>query len=172
MEQRSIVVFVDLVAVLTTAAATTSAPAATSPAPQPPSLFSLEPEIVERARELMLKCSLHAPSPSCKQQPQGYAYMAPLCEDVRDASPSQSVQVECDDVANDAAAAEGCARCSLHDVCAVANALLQRLSLMEAAKSSAHHTIFGIAVDTALLLSSLSFAISGVASGMSKFFSK
>ncbi len=169
MEQRSIVVFADLVAVLTTAATTTPVP---TPSPQPPSLFSLGPEIVELANELMLKCSLHAPSARCEQQPYGYVYMAPLCDDVRDASTSQSVAIDCDGAENGVAKAEIYAHCSLHDVCSVASALLQRLSLMEAAKSSAHHTIFGIAVDTALLLSSLSFAISGIVSGLSTYFSK
>jgi hypothetical protein len=173
MEQRSIIVFADLVAVLTTAAATTSTSAAHSPSPQPPSHFSLGPEIVERASELMLKCSLHEPSAGRKQQLYSYVHIAPLCDDVRDASTSQSVAMERDDAASyETADTEGCTCCSLHDVCSVANALLQRLSLMDAAKSSAHHTIFGIAVDTALLLSSLSFAISGIVSGLSTYFSK
>ena len=165
MEQRSVIVFADLVAVLTAAAATSSSSADSSPAPQTPSYFSYAPEFVERANELMLKCSLPAPSAKLEPQQHGYALIAPFCDNVRDACVSQSVAADCDD----AAAEERYAGCSLHDVRSVAAALLQRMSLMESAKSSAHHTIFGIAVDTALLLSTLSFAISGLASGLSTY---
>ena len=169
MEQRSVIVFADLVAVLTAAAATSSSSVDSSPSPQTPSCFSLTPEFVERAHELMLKCSLSAPLAKREPQRHGYALIAPLCDNVRDACVSQSVAVDCDDAVHDAAAEERYAGCSLHDVRSVAAALLQRMSLMDSAKSSAHHTIFGIAVDTALLLSTLSFAISGLASGLSTY---
>lgn len=170
MEQSSILVFADVVAVLAAAAAMSPAPAPPSSSPQTPSFFSLDPKVVQRARQLMLKCAFQAPSVERNQQMQEYAFIAPLCNSVRDSCAPQIVFFD-DDAANGAAenTAEDCTSCSLQDVYSAASALLQRLTLMEAAKSSAHHTIFGIAVDTGLLLSTLSFAISGIASGLSMY---
>lgn len=172
MEQASILVFADIVAVLAAAAVTSPALAPRSSSPQTLSFFSLDPEVVQRARELMLKCAFQAPSAKRNEQMQEYAFIAPLCNSVRDSCAPKIVFLD-DDTANGAAenAAEERTHtsCSLQDVYSAASAMLQRLTLMEAAKSSAHHTIFGIAVDTGLLLSTLSFAISGIASGLSMY---
>ena len=169
MEQQSILVFADIVTVLAAAAAVSSLSSATPPASTPTnSFFSLAPEVVERAQELMLKCASHASSVTRQQFRHDHAHVAPLCGSVRDACASHLVLFEGDNDSSDAAA-EDASGCSLHDVLSVASSLLQRLSLMESAKSSAHHTIFGIAVDTALLLSTVSFTISGIASGLSSY---
>ena len=162
MEQRSVLVFADIVAVLS-AASTSSYPAACT-SPPTPSLFSLDPQVFELVRSLMLKCSHRAPPTQPEQQRHGYMQLAALCNYVRDACASSIADIDSED-----AAKQGCAGCTLHAVRSLASDLLQRLTIMEAAKASAHHTIFGTAVDTALLLSVLSFVISGVASGFSTY---
>ncbi len=163
MEQRSVLVFADIVAVLSAAAtATASTPPAARPTPPAPSLFSLQPQVFELVRGLMLKCSTHTPPTQLEQQRRGYTHLAALCNYVRDACASSIADIDSDD-----AAKQGCLGCTLHDVRSLASDLLQRLTIMEAAKASAHHTVFGTAVDTALLLSVLSFVISGVVSGFS-----
>jgi hypothetical protein len=163
MEQRSVLVFADIVTVLS-AAATASSPSAANPPPPAPSLFSLDPQVFELVRGLMLKCSARAPSTHPEQQRRGYTHLTALCKYVRDACASSIADIDSED-----AAKQGCAGCTLQDVHSLASALLQRLCIMEAAKASAHHTIFGTAVDTALLLSVLSFVISGVVSGLSTY---
>jgi hypothetical protein len=105
----------------------------------------------------MLKCSSEAPN---VQRQQG-TFIAALSGSVRDSCVMPGVDA-CDQ-------AEVFSSASLKDAHNVASAMLQRLSLMEAAKSSAHHTIFGIAVDTPLLISALSFTVSGVASFFSTY---
>jgi hypothetical protein len=163
MEQRSVLVFADIVAVLSAAAtATTSTPPAACP--PAPSLFSLHPQVFELVRGLMLKCSPRTPPPQLEQQRRGYTHLAALCNYVRDACASSIADFDSED-----AAKQGCAGCTLLDVRALASDLLQRLTIMEAAKASAHHLIFGTAVDTTLLLSVISFVISGVVSGLSTY---
>jgi len=187
IEQKSVIVFADIVAVLAAAAVTSSTsapcrlplqppslqtPLLQTPLLQTPSLFSLPPQLVERAREVMLKCNADAPylqQQLQQQQRHSYAFVAPLCSDVREVCSSHLVAIDDGSGLNDAAAAVGCAACTAHDVLTVASALLQRLSLMEAGKSSAHHTIFGIAVDSTLLLSTFSVMLSGIASGLSTY---
>ena len=170
MEQETVLVFSDIVTALAAAAVQPSSAAPPSSL-HATSFFSLAPETVQRARELMMKCASHVPAVK-REQPRhglfyGYMHAAPLCSSVRD---SCELLVACDDDDDCNNAGGDVERgCSLQDVYSVASALLQRLSLMEAAKSSAHHTIFGIAVDTALLLSTFSFAISGIASGLSTY---
>ena len=171
-EQASIFVFADIVAVLASAAATSSSSASNSSRPQTVSFFSLAPEIVQRGRELMVKYPLQSPSLQKDQQRDEYTYTAPLCSSVRDSCAHHLALFHDGDVSDDAGAAEGCTNtgCSMQNVYFAAHAQLQRLTLMEDAKLLAHHTIFGIEIDTTLLLSAFSFAFSGVASGLSFFY--
>lgn len=166
-------IFADIVAVLATAAATPLASAARSaPVPKAPSFFSLDSEIIRRSRELMLKSAFQAPAGKLDKKKHEYMYAAPLYSDVRDSCARHLVLFEEDDVMNEAATDEDYTSCSLHEVHLAASALLQRMMLMEATKSSAHHTVFGIDIDTTLLFSLLSFSVSGIASGLSFFYDK
>lgn len=174
LEQTRILIFADIVAVLAAAAAmSTSSASRRSSLPEIPSFFSLAPDVIERARELMLNCAFQAPSVSSDHTPQRheYAYVAPLSTLTRESCAPCLTLFENGDVSNVAAAAENCTSCSLHDVYHAASAQLQRITLMDAAKSSAHHTVFDIPIDTALLVSWMSFAVSGLASGITLYFS-
>ncbi len=166
LEQARILVFADIVAVLAAAAAmsTSSAPRPSSP---PETFFSLDPDVIERARELMLNCAFQAPSVTSDHSPQRheYAYVAPLCTLTRESCAPWLALFD------NGGAAENCTSSSLHDAYLAASAQLQRLTLMDAAKSSAHHTVFDVPIDTALLLSWMSFAVSGLASGLTLYFS-
>jgi hypothetical protein len=168
MEQKSVIVLSDIVAVLAAAASISSSSAAGHPgaAKLPiPSFFSLQPQLLERAHELMLKCGTDAPSLK-QQQRHSYTFVAPLCSDIR---ALHLIPIDEGSDTSDEATAHDCASCTAHDVLTVASALLQRLSLLEAAKSSAHHTVFGIAVDSTLLLSTFSVMLSGIVSGLSTY---
>jgi hypothetical protein len=106
-------------------------------------------------------CSSRAPPTLMEKQRRGYTHLTALCKYVRDSWASSIADIDSED-----ATKQGYAGCILHDVHSLASALLQCLSIMETAKASAHHpnSIFRTSLDTALLLSVLSFVISGVVS--------